>query len=122
MKGKRASGATHSRMVMVHPRSRSFAMQASFLVACFQIIRRKSADPPFRTLKDLQNHLGALNDIQVHQKLVPKLASGKPRTKSRQRVFAVGVVSGREQSEIEPLLNLAAKDASKFAQTQPFWT
>ena len=28
-------------------------------------------------LKDLQEHLGALNDIQVHQKLVPKLALGK---------------------------------------------
>jgi inorganic triphosphatase YgiF len=74
------------------------------------------------SLRDLQDHLGALNDIQVHQKLVPKLASGKPGTKGRQRVFAAGVVSGREQSEIEPLLNSAAKDASKFAQIQPFWT
>ena len=74
------------------------------------------------SLKDLQDHLGALNDIQVHQKLVPKLASGKPRTQGRQRVFAAGVLSGREQSEIEPLLNSAVKDASKFAQNRPFWT
>jgi len=35
-----------------------------------------------------------------------------PRAKSRQR----GVVSGREQSEIEPLLNATAKDAGKFAE------
>ena len=74
------------------------------------------------SLKGLQDHLGALNDIQVHQKLIPKLASGKPRTKRRQRVFAASVVSRREQSEVEPLLNSAAKDARKFEQIQPFWT
>jgi triphosphatase len=73
------------------------------------------------SLKDLQDRLGALNDIQVHQKLVSKLASAKPGTKGRQRVFAAGVVSGREQSEIEPLLNSAVKDVSTFAQIRPFW-
>ena len=33
-------------------------------------------------LTDLQDRLGALNDIQVHQKLAPKLAAGKPRAKA----------------------------------------
>ena len=74
------------------------------------------------SLKELQDQLGALNDIQVHQKMVPKLALGKPRTNRHERVFAAGVISRREQSEIEPLLNSAAKDASKFAQVRPFWT
>ena len=74
------------------------------------------------SLKELQDPLGALNDIQVHQKMVPELASGKPRTNRRERVFAAGVVSGREQSEIEPLLNSASKEASKFAQIRSFWT
>jgi triphosphatase len=74
------------------------------------------------SLKELQDHLGALNDIQVHQKLIPKLASGKSRTKRRQRVFAAGIASGREQSEIEPLLNSAVKDARRFDQIRPFWT
>jgi CHAD domain-containing protein len=74
------------------------------------------------SLKGLQDHLGALNDIQVHQKLIPRLASGKSRTKRRQRVFAASVASGREQSEIEPLLNSAVKDARKFDQIRPFWT
>jgi CHAD domain-containing protein len=74
------------------------------------------------SLKELQDRLGALNDIRVHQKMVPELASGKPRTNRRERVFAAGVVSGREESEIEPLLNSATKDASKFAQIRPFWT
>jgi hypothetical protein len=30
-------------------------------------------------------------------------------------------VSGREQDEIEPLLNAADKDARKFAQVRSFW-
>jgi CHAD domain-containing protein len=58
-------------------------------------------------LTDLQDHLGALNDIAVHQKLGPKLVAGKSNTKVRARAFAARIVSGREQSEIEPLLKAA---------------
>ncbi len=73
-------------------------------------------------MKDLQDHLGALNDIAVHQKLAPKLAAGTRQTKARARAFAASVVSGREQSEIEPLLKAADKDAQNFARIRPFWT
>jgi inorganic triphosphatase YgiF len=74
-------------------------------------------------LTDLQDCLGALNDIKVHQNLAPKLAPGKLRAKApRAQTFAAGVVYGREQSEIEPLLNAADKDARKFLHARPFWT
>jgi inorganic triphosphatase YgiF len=73
-------------------------------------------------LEHLQDRLGALNDIKVHQKLAPKLAAGKSHTKARERAFAAGIVSGREQSKIEPLLKAANKDARKFAHLGPFWT
>jgi inorganic triphosphatase YgiF len=74
-------------------------------------------------LTDLQDCLGALNDIKVHQNLAAKLAPGKPRAKApRAQTFAAGVVYGREQSEIEPLLNAADKDARKFLHARPFWT
>src|SRR6202167_2642469 len=76
----------------------------------------------FKTrLTDLQDRLGALNDIKVHQKLAPKLVAGKPSAKGRHQAFAVGIVSGREQGEIEPLLSAAEKDAGKFAQVRSFW-
>ena len=52
-------------------------------------------------LKCLQDHLGALNDITVHQKLAPKLAAEKPRTTIGQRA-AVALVSGHEQSAVQP--------------------
>jgi CHAD domain-containing protein len=73
-------------------------------------------------LTDLQDHLGALNDIAVHQKLGPKLVAGKSNTKVRARAFAARIVSDREQSEIEPLLKVAGKDAQKFERIRPFWT
>ena len=73
-------------------------------------------------LTDLQDHLGALNDIAVHQKLGPKLVAGKSNTKVRARAFAARIVSDREQSEIEPLLKAANTDAQKFARIRPFWT
>jgi inorganic triphosphatase YgiF len=77
----------------------------------------------FKTrLTHLQDRLGDLNDIKVHQKLAPKLVAGKPSAKGRRQAFAVGIVSGREQGEIEPLLNAADKDARKFSHIRPFWT
>jgi triphosphatase len=76
----------------------------------------------FKTrLTDLQDRLGALNDIKVHQKLAPKLVTRKPSAKGRRQAFAVGIVSGREKGEIEPLLSAAEKDARKFAQVRSFW-
>jgi inorganic triphosphatase YgiF len=86
--------------------------------------RAKKRLPSFKArLTDLQDCLGALNDIKVHQKLAPKPAAGKPGAKAaRAQAFAIGVVSGREQSEIEPLLNAADKDARKFLHARPFWT
>jgi inorganic triphosphatase YgiF len=86
--------------------------------------RAKKRLPSFKArLTDLQDCLGALNDIKVHQKLTPKPAAGKPRAKAAPaQAFAIGVVSGREQSEIEPLLKAADKDARKFLHARPFWT
>ena len=73
-------------------------------------------------LTDLQDQLGALNDIEVHQRLAPKLGAGTPHTKAtRAQTFAYGVASDREQKEVESLLIAADKDARKFAQIRPFW-
>jgi triphosphatase len=78
--------------------------------------------PDFKArLTDLQDRLGALNDIKVHQKLAPKLVAGKPSAKGRRQAFALGIVSDRELGEIEPLLRAAQKDARNFAQVRPFW-
>ena len=99
-------------------------MQAISSSHLFASRRAKKRLPSFKArLTDLQDCLGALNDIKVHQKLAPKPAAGKPSAKAaRAQAFAIGVASGREQSEIEPLLNAADKDARKFLHARPFWT
>ncbi len=72
-----------------------------------------------RELERLQDGLGALNDIAVHQNLAGKYVGRRGRR--RQRAFAIGVVSGREQSWIDPLRAAAKKAADRFAQVRPFW-
>jgi triphosphatase len=97
---------------------------SDFFDHLFASRRAKKRLPSFKArLTDLQDCLGALNDIKVHQKLAPKPGAGKPSAKAaRAQAFAIGVASGREQSEIEPLLNAADKDARKFLHARPFWT
>ena len=97
---------------------------SDFFDHLFASRRAKKRLPSFKArLTDLQDCLGALNDIKVHQKLAPKPAAGKPSAKAaRAQAFAIGVASGREQSEIEPLLKAADKDARKFLHARPFWT
>ena len=63
-------------------------------------------------LKDLQDRLGVLNDISVHQKLAFKLATERSHAKKCARAFAAGIATGSEQSEIEALLAAAGKYAA----------
>ncbi len=72
-----------------------------------------------RDLRQLQDCLGALNDIAVHEKIVGDYVG--PRGRRRQRAFAIGVVSGREQSRVAPLRKAAVKAARRFGAARPFW-
>ena len=72
-------------------------------------------------LKGSAGSPGRSNDIAVQQKLATRIAAGGEGTKPRARAFAAGVASGREQGEIEPLLEAAVQDARKFAHVRPFW-
>jgi triphosphatase len=70
---------------------------------------------------DLQDNLGALNDISVHQKMATALVAEKTSTQHPKRDFAAGIVSGREQGEIEALLKTLSKSARKLSRMRPFW-
>jgi CHAD domain-containing protein len=73
-------------------------------------------------LKDLQDNLGALNDIAVHQQLAANIAAGKEARASNLVAYAAGVVAGSEQNEVEPLLIKATKAAHQLRQAKKFWT
>jgi inorganic triphosphatase YgiF len=72
-----------------------------------------------RQLKQLQDSLGALNDIAVHRRLAGRLVGRNGR--KRQRAFAIGLVSGREQSRVVPLREAAVQAANAFVEVRPFW-
>jgi len=73
-------------------------------------------------LESLQDSLGALNDIAVHQKLLTQFGTGCEERKSRLIFFAAGAVVGGERSDIEPLLDAATKAARKLRQAEEFWS
>jgi inorganic triphosphatase YgiF len=73
-------------------------------------------------LQDLQDNLGALNDIAVHQKLAIKLAAGGGGPKPELVSFAAGMIAGCERSEIQPILAEVAKTARKLRRARKFWT
>src|SRR5262249_54811311 len=72
-------------------------------------------------LADLQDSLGALNDIAVHQRMVTRLRNDIESRKSEPVAFAAGAVVGTERSETEKLLAAAEKAARKLRRADKFW-
>jgi len=72
-------------------------------------------------LADLQDNLGALNDISVHKKMATELVAERTSTRHLRRDIAVGIVSGREQREVEMLLTTVRKMARRLSAVRPFW-
>jgi triphosphatase len=73
-------------------------------------------------LKSLQDDLGALNDIAVHQKLAANLAATREGATPNPAAFAAGLVAGLERNAIEALLGKSAKAARNWRRAEKFWT
>lgn len=63
-----------------------------------------------RHLKRVQDALGSLNDFVAHRKLAVDAALKAPHRKERASAFASGVVLGREEQAVKPLIKVAAKE------------
>ena len=68
-------------------------------------------------LKALQDCLGALNDIVVHDRLAGEFVHTDVR---RDCAFAIGLVSGRDQSRIGPLQDAAVAAGDRFVAARAF--
>lgn len=73
-------------------------------------------------LASLQDSLGALNDIAVHQRMVTRFRNDIKNRKSEPVAFAAGAVVGTERSETEKLLAAAEKAARKLRHAKRFWS
>jgi inorganic triphosphatase YgiF len=75
-------------------------------------------------LEDVQDCLGDLNDIVVHEGLMAANASldSPPRPRlARKRVFAAGLLSGREDARFDAVFERATRACSALAKVEPFW-
>lgn len=74
-------------------------------------------------LKSLQNALGDLNDIAVHEDLLSADARVEARRKrgDSRRAFAAGLLMGREDARKEPALDAAVAAHATLLKSKPFW-
>jgi inorganic triphosphatase YgiF len=76
-------------------------------------------------LEKLQDALGELNDIAVHENLTERIADapdGKRRAGRTRKAFAAGRLSGREEARIASVLKDARRAYDAFAEAKPFWS
>ncbi|MFO1111765.1 MAG: CYTH and CHAD domain-containing protein [Bradyrhizobium sp.] len=83
---------------------------------------RKALSSYKQCLGSLQDNLGALNDIAVHQRMVTRLRSDIANRKSEPIAFAAGAVVGTEHGETEKLLAAAENAAQKLRRARQFWS
>jgi triphosphatase len=70
-------------------------------------------------LERLQDGLGDLNDIAVHEQRIA--AIGRPRRSNPKRAFAAGLLTGREDARIEAAMAAATQAYADLAKVKPFW-
>jgi triphosphatase len=78
------------------------------------------------SLEQLQDALGELNDIAVHEQLSKQFvdgehAGGRRRGGPTKKAFAAGRLSGREEARIASVLRDAKRAYTAFAKAKPFW-
>ena len=77
------------------------------------------------SLKDLQDSLGALNDITTREKLASRVAMSARHmsmSSARELAFAAGLISGSQEAHLDPLLKAAEHAYARLLEVKPFWT
>jgi inorganic triphosphatase YgiF len=74
-----------------------------------------------KRLKIIQDALGSLNDFIAHQKLATEVALKTSAQDRRARAFAAGVILGREDGALKPLMKTAVKEVTALRRINPFW-
>jgi triphosphatase len=71
-------------------------------------------------LEAVQDGLGDLNDIAVHENIISAAGTRRRRT-SRKRAFAAGLLTGREDARFDTAMKAAEVALARFAKTKPYW-
>jgi CHAD domain-containing protein len=71
-------------------------------------------------LERLQDGLGDLNDIAVHEDRIAALGL-RGRRSGRKRAFAAGLLTGREDAQLDAAMEAATAAGPALAKAKPFW-
>jgi len=92
-----------------------------FFASLFQNKRAAKRQKKFlNALEELQDGLGDLNDIAVHEKRIASMAAARRQAKPKQ-AFAAGLLTGHEDARIETVLASTEKAYVALAKVGPFW-
>jgi CHAD domain-containing protein len=76
-------------------------------------------------LEGVQDCLGDLNDIAVHEDRITAVADegrkNRHRRGSPKRAFAAGLLTGREDARLDAVLQRATDAHAALARIKPFW-
>jgi inorganic triphosphatase YgiF len=73
-------------------------------------------------LERLQDGLGDLNDIAVHEQRIAAIGTQDQRSRSTpNRAFAAGLLTGREDARIESAMAAATEAYADLSKIKPFW-
>jgi triphosphatase len=75
-----------------------------------------------RTLKELQDALGKLNDIGVQQKLAAEIMQSREQPeKLSKKAYAMGIVTGRSHVKFEACIAIAVRAGRRLSAARQFW-
>jgi triphosphatase len=126
-RGARLSEIDPQRRHKLRIQAKKLRYAAEFFAGAFPAKRAVRRRKHFvAALAKLQDALGDLNDIAVHEALTERIideqtAGDKRRRGRAKKAFAAGRLSGREEARVASVLRDAERAYGVFAKVRPFW-
>ena len=120
-KGKALSEFDATRRHKLRIQAKKLRYAAEFFTSLFpnkRAVRRRKQF--LSALERLQDGLGDLNDIAVHEKRIAALSVHHHRS-NQSRAFAAGLLTGREDARIEAAIRAANKAYADLVKIKRFW-
>lgn len=126
--GKRIAELDPQRFHKVRIRAKKLRYAAEFFASAFpskKSVRRR--DKFVVRLKAMQDALGDINDIRVHEGLAKQTIKSHRKARTRRdrgvrRAFAAGSLSGREGARFASVMKEAERAYAAFAKVASFWS
>jgi inorganic triphosphatase YgiF len=120
-KGKALSQLDERSRHKLRIQAKKLRYAAEFFASLFARRRAVKRRKQFlNALGRLQDGLGDLNDIAVHQKRIAAIGIRRQRS-NPSRTFAAGLLTGLEDARIEAAMTVATEAYTDFAKVKPFW-